>query len=234
MKKTIVAIIIVVLAIIGIIIFGRGSSNNPTSNPAGNLGGGSNQPVVGGATPTPVVPVTETTKVSSKTSQYQNAELGFTLNYPTAWEADNTDTGVTFIMPIDSNQVSTVAKLQADINVASVKCNFPPVTTIKDRGTLAVGSNTLDMITMSNSVQGRGYFDRIYTLQQGSVCYVFHFSSITLAPESKQLTGSNLTQAQNNNKAIVSTTDTDFTSMVKTFAFVQGPAGIDETKAPTK
>jgi hypothetical protein len=229
MKKTIIAVVVVVIAIIGIIIFGRGSSNNPASS----LGGDSNQPSVGGASPTPVVPVTETTKVSNKTSQYQNAELGFSLNYPNTWEADNTDTGVTFIMPIDTTQVSTVAKLQADINVVATKCSFPPVTTISDRGTLAIGSNTLNMITMSNSVQGRGYFDRMYSLQQGSVCYLFHFSSITLAPESKNLTGSNLTQAQNNNKAIVSTTDTDFTNMVKSFAFVQGPAGIDETKAPT-
>ena len=136
-------------------------------------------------------------------------------------------------MPIDANQVSTVAKLQADITTAPGKCSFPPVTTIKDRGTITVGSNTLNMITMSNSVQGRGYFDRMYSLQQGNICYLFHFASITLAPESKKLSGSNLTQAQNNNKAIVSTADGDFTSMVKSFAFVQGPAGIDESKAPT-
>ena len=228
MKKTIIAVIVVVLIVIGIIIFGRGSYNNPSN------GNGTSPTSTNGVSPTPVVPVTETTKVSNKTSQYQNAELGFSLNYPTAWEADNTDTGVTFIMPIDTTQVSTVAKLQADISVVSGKCGFPPVTTIKNRGTLAVGSNTLNMITMSNSVQGRGYFDRMYSLQQGSVCYLFHFSSITLAPESKNLTGSNLTQAQNNNKAIVSTTDTDFTNMVKSFAFVQGPAGIDESKAPVK
>ena len=49
MKKTIIAIVVVVLAIIGIVIFGRGSSNNP----ANSLGGGSNQPAVNGASPTP-------------------------------------------------------------------------------------------------------------------------------------------------------------------------------------
>jgi hypothetical protein len=56
-----------------------------------------------------------------------------------------------------------------------------------------------------------------------------------LAPSSKNLTGSNVTQAQNNNKAIVSTADGDFTAMVKSFAFVSTPAGTDETKAsPSK
>lgn len=224
MKKTIVAIIIVVLAIIGIVVFGRSPSttNAPTTdqtntnNPADN---------------NPVVPVTETTKVSSKTSQYQNAELGFAVNYPTAWEADPTDTGVVFIMPIDQSQVSTVAKLQAEISVNFRKCAFPPVTTVKDRGTLTVGANTLNMISIANSVQGRNYSDRMYSLQKGGTCFLFAFSSITQAPSSKNLTGSNLTQAQNNNKAIVNTADADFTSMVKTFKFVTGPAGVDETKA---
>lgn len=223
MKKTIIVVIVVVLVIVGIIIFGRGQSNSGVTNIDLTSSNSSSS--------APVIPVTETTKVSNKTSQYQNAELGFSVNYPSAWEADNTNTGVTFIMPIDTTQVSTVAKLQADIAVASGKCAFPPVTTINDRGTLTVGSNTLNMIQMSNSVQGRGYFDRMYSLQQGNVCYIFHFASITLSPESKNLAGSNLTQAQNNNKAIVTTSDGDFTNMVKSFAFVQGPAGVDETKA---
>ena len=61
---------------------------------------------------------------------------------------------------------------------------------------------------------------------------MFTFSSITKDPASVGLKGSNITQAQNNNKAIVTSADAAFTEMVKTFAFVVGPQGIDETKAP--
>lgn len=218
-KSTGIAVLIVILVIIGIVVFGRGGS--PAMPPANS-------------TQSPAVVVTDT-KVSSHTSQYQNAELGFSVTYPTAWEVENTDTGVTFIMPIDQGQVSTVAKLQADINVVSGKCAFPPVTSIQDRGTLTAGSLSMNMISMTNSTQGRNYFDRMYELQQGEVCYVFHFSSITFSPESRNLTGSNVTQAQNNNRAIISTSDGDFTSMVKSFVFVQGPAGKDETQvSPAK
>ena len=180
----------------------------------------------------PVVASTATVKVSDKLSSYQNAELGFSLKYPSAWEKDETDAGPTFIMPIDTTQVSTVAKLQADIGIVAGKCAFPPVTTVKDRGTLQSGDNTFSMISISNTVQGRGYFNRMYSLQHGDVCYIFTFSSITLAPESKNLTGSNVTQAQNNNKAIINMADSAFTDLVKSFTFVASAAGIDETKAP--
>ena len=148
---------------------------------------------------------------------------------PTVWEKAEADLGVSFIIPIDKAQVSTVAKLQSDINVFSGKCSFPPVTTIKDRGTIKVGDSTLNTISMSNMVQGRNYFNRMYSLQKEGVCYMFSFSSITLDPASKGLTGSNMTQAQNNNKAIVNSTDAAFTDMVKSFAFVTGPQGKDET-----
>lgn len=221
-KTTISVIVIVILVIIGIIWFGRA--------PSGTDNGGNSTSTLSKTNP-PAIPVSETTKVSNKLSQFQNSELGFSVNYPSAWEADYTDTGVVFIMPIDQSQVSTVAKLEADVIVTAGKCAFPPVTTIKDRGTLAVGSNTLSMIAMSNTVQGRNYFNRMYSLQKGSICYLFTFASITQSPESKKLTGSNVTQAQNNNKAIINTADADFTNMVKSFAFVTGPQGVDETKA---
>ena len=220
-KSSIVSIVIVLIAIAGIVWYGKSKDG---ATPSTNHDQGS--------VSTPAsVPVTETTKVSSKTSKYENAELGFSVNYPSAWEADNTNAGVTFVMPIDQSQVSTVAKLQADIVILSAKCSFPPVTTVKDRGTLVVGASTLNTIAMSNTVQGRSYFNRMYSLEKGNVCYLFTFSSITTSPESKGLTGSNITQAQNNNKAIINTADTDFTNMVKTFTFISGPAGQDETKA---
>lgn len=224
-KSTLGVIVAVVIIVVGIIIFGHSSSNAPSTDQLNNASG----------TPQVSAPVSEKTKVSGKTSKYQNSELGFVVDYPTSWEADNTDSGVAFIMPIDQSQVSTVAKLEADINVSPGKCAFPPITTIKDRGNMTVGKNTLDMISMSNTVQGRGYFNRMYSLQQGGVCYIFAFSSITQNPANKNLTGSSLTQANNNNKAIVNSSDAAFTEMVKSFAFVQGPAGQDETTvAPAK
>ena len=221
-KSTLLTLVVLVIVILGIVWFGRkpiDTNVNPKS---------SDNPLTGVTTS---VPVTETTKVSSKTSKYENAELGFAVNYPTAWEADNTNSGVVFIMPIDTTQVSTIAKLQADVNVLLAKCTFPPVTTIKERSQITIGGLPVNMISMSNMVQGRTYFNRMYSLEKGSTCYMFSFSSITLSPESKRLTGSNITQAQNNNKAIINTADTDFINMVKSFVFVQGEAGQDETKA---
>lgn len=220
MKKSTLWLLIVLIIVVVVIVWSGRKSDN-----TGVPGSQSGDPSVSTS-----VPVIETTKVSSKTTKFENAELGFSVNYPTAWEAENGNTGVTFIMPIDKNQVSTLAKLEAKIDVLASKCSFPPVTTIKDRGTLKIGDLTANMISMSNTVQGREYFNRMYSIQKDNICYFFSFSSITLSPESKGLTGSNIIQAQNNNKAIINTSDTDFTNMVKTFAFVLGPAGQDETK----
>jgi hypothetical protein len=187
------------------------------------------------AQPGTAVAVSETTKVSGSLSQYQNAELGFSVQYPSAWEKEETNAGVTFVIPIDQTQVSTVATLQANIEAFSGTCAFPPVVTIQSRDTVTVGEDTFNMISMSNTVQGRVYFDRMYSLQQGDVCYMFSFASIALDPSSKGLTGSNIIQAQNNNKAITTTADSDFTDMVKSFAPVTTPAGEDESAAsPTK
>ena len=229
-KSTVTIVIIVVIIIVGILVFGR-SSGPATPGTGGDITGNPS------STTTPSVPVavSETTKVSSKVSAYENDELGFSIKYPTSWEKAEVSNGVSLIMPIDQSQVSTVAKLQADITVSSGKCQFPPVTTVKDRGTLTVGSNTLNMISMSNTVQGRSYFNRMYSLEKAGICYNFAFASIAQSPTVKNLTGSNLTQAQNNNKAIVNSADVAFTDMVKTFSIVTGPAGKDETQVvPTK
>ena len=220
-KNSVIAIVVVIVIILVIWMVSRSGS------------GSGSQSALGAAPSNPSVSadVSETTKVSGSSSQYQNAELGFSVQYPSSWEKDETNTGVQFIMPIDQSQVSTVAKLESDIEVVPGKCAFPPVTTVQDQGTLAVGSLSLNMIAISNTVQGRSYFNRMYSLQQGNICYMFTFSYIALAPEAKGLTGSNLTQAQNNNKAIQSTSDAAFTSMVKSFAFVTIPQGESETQA---
>lgn len=226
MKKGIISLVIIVIVIVLIILL-KGSSTTPTDVTSNQA------PIVSPNEQSVSAPVSATTKVSSQTSEYKNAELGFAVKYPTAWEKADGDMSVSFIMPIDKSQVSTVAKLQADVAITS-KCAFPPVTTVKERSTLKVGQLSFNMISMSNTVQGRTYFNRMYSLQQEGICYTFAFSSITLDPASKGLTGSNITQAQNNNKAIVTSGDTAFTDMVKSFALVAPAQGIDETKAPVK
>ncbi len=224
MKKSTVSIIVVVAILILAVIFyaARQPSTTGTGSTAGNSSQNSGLPQSSSA------PVTETTKVSSQKSQYSNAELGFAVTYPTTWEADNLDSGVTFIIPIDKTQVSTVAKLEANVNVLSSKCAFPPVTTVSERTKITVAGQPVDMISMTNDVQGRTYFDRMYSLQSGDICYMFRLSTIAQSPSSKGLTGSNLTQAVNNNKAIIKTTDTDFMAMVKSFTFVTPAQGKDE------
>ncbi|MCX6715418.1 MAG: hypothetical protein NT077_00155, partial [Candidatus Taylorbacteria bacterium] len=161
----------------------------------------------------------------------QNAELGLSVQYPTTWQKADTASGVQFLIPIDDTQVSTVNRLEVDINVTSGKCSFPPVTTVDSRGTIDVGTSKLNTISISNTVQGRSYFNRMYSLEKSGICYFFSFSYVALSPDSKGLSGSNLTQAQNNNKAIKATADAAFTAMVKTLTFVTAPVGQEETTA---
>ncbi len=222
-QSKIIASVLIVIAIIVIIIISlSGSKGQPSENGLTTSDDNS--------TPS----VSQTTKVSSSLSEYHNAELGFALKYPSEWEKEEGNAGVTLIIPVDSSQVSTVQPLQIAVQVISGTCAFPPVTTIKDRASVTYGANTFNMISMSNTVQGRAYFNRMYSLQQGDVCYMFSFASISLNPSTKGLTGSNITQAQNNNKAITNAADTAFTEMVKTFAFVAGPQGQDESTVSPK
>lgn len=226
-KNIVITIVVILLVVVGIIWYGGRSSENkgaPAQNPLGEVTGDTTAPL----------PVSETTKVTGSLSKYQNAELGFAVQYPSNWEKGDLDNGVQFIVPVDQTQVSTVNRLEVDVNVSSGKCSFPPVTTVESRGTLTVGQSNLNMIAISNNVQGRSYFNRMYSLEKGTICYIFNFSYVSLSPESKGLTGSNLTQAQNNNKAIKATADAAFTSFVKTLTFVAPPAGEDETKASPK
>ncbi|MBU6426895.1 hypothetical protein KGQ27_01505 [Patescibacteria group bacterium] len=219
-KSTAIIVAVIAVVVIVAIIWAGGSSNQNTPAEFDSTANGTSS-----------APVSETVKVSNTLSEYQNAELGFSVKYPSAWEKEETNSGINFIIPIDKNQVSTVATLQANIQVLSSPCEFPPVTTVQDRSTLAVGGLSLKTISMSNTVQGREYYNRMYSLQKGDICYMFSFASIALSPASKNLTSSQATQANNNNKAIVVATESDFTNMVKSFAFVTGPAGTDETKA---
>lgn len=220
MKKPIV--IIVVLIIIAALAWTLG----------GNKGGSS---MTASSTDTVLpstssAPVSETTKVGDKLLEYKNEELGFSVKYPSTWETGASNASVLFIVPIAKSTSNTVKKLEPRITVNSGKCSFPPVTTIKDRGPVTVGNLTFNMISMSNSVQGNNYFDRMYSLQKDSICYIFSFSSITASPAASGFKGSESTQAANNNKAIIDSTDQAFISMVKSFAYVVGPVGKDEAQ----
>jgi hypothetical protein len=219
-------IVIVVLIVVGYIVRSKQS-------PSDTSGSDVTAPTSEAQPGTPVA-VSETTKVSGSFSEYQNAELGFSVKYPSDWDKEEGNAGVTFVIPIDKTQVSTVKTLQAVIQAYSGQCAFPPVPTIKDRGTITAGGNTFNMIYMLNTVQSRTYTNRMYSLQQGNVCYIFSFSAIAASPSSSGFTGSNAIQAENNNKAIVTTADSDFTSMVKSFGIVTTPAGQDESTVAPK
>lgn len=221
-RNIIVAVIVIIIVILIIWMGGKGS------------GAPASSPEQGTSTEAPAVPVSQTTKVSSSLSKYENSELGLAVQYPSEWQKADTSNGVQFLIPIDKDQVSTVNRLEADISVTPGKCSFPPVTTVDSRGKLTVGASTLNTISISNKVQGRQYFNRMYSLEKGSICYFFSFAYVALSPDSKGLTGSNLTQAQNNNKAIMTSADTAFTNMVKSLTFVEPPKGQDETQAAPK
>lgn len=216
MKKSI--IIIIVLVIVGLLAWKFGGSQ-PNVTPE-DL----SSPTASSA------PSTESTKVSDKITAYKNNELGFSIKYPTPWELGTSDFGISLVIPFDGKDKNTIKKLSANVSVAPSKCAFPPVTTVKDRGTLKSGDLTFNTISMSNSVQGVNYFDRMYSLQKDKTCYLFTFSSINLSPASKGYKGSEATQIANNNKALIDSADQAFTEMIKSFKFETGPQGQDEAQ----
>lgn len=214
MKKSIT--IIVLLVVVGGLAWLLGGDKKKTDLPPGDT------------SPTVSAPVVENTKVSDKLSEYKNEELGYSVKYPSTWTLSDKEGVVSFAIPVGKSDTSTVNKLEAKITFAPGKCSFPPVTTIKDRTTLKSGELTFSAISMTNSVQGKSYFDKMYSLQKDSVCYFFSLSTITDSPASKGLKGSEATKMTNNNKAIIDGTTEAFTSLVKSFAFVVGKEGQDE------
>jgi hypothetical protein len=182
------------------------------------------------------VPTSQTVVVSNKLSEYKNEELGFSVNYATDWEMGESPSSVTFSMLSDSDtEKNTIGNLQAKIDVFSGNCSFPPVTTVKERDVLKVGDLNFNMISIANTVQGRNYFNRIYSLQKGSICYYFTFSSIVLNPANKGYVGADAQKVAARNTVLVDTADTKFKDMVKSFKFVVGPVGQDEaTVSPSK
>ncbi|MES3030826.1 MAG: hypothetical protein V4697_00225 [Patescibacteria group bacterium] len=225
MKKII--ILVIVLAIIGGVVWKFGGDIMPST------------PGSGKGTTTDVVftPASGSVKVSEKISEYKNDELGFSVKYPTPWIRSETASNVTWnILPSlkGTSTDSTVTELTSTIEVFSGKCTFPPVTTVKERGTLTIAGATVNMISIANTVQGINYFNRMYSLQKNSICYFFSFASVTASPASKGITGTDAQRVGTKNKTIVDTADTQFRDMVKTFNFVVGPKGEDEAKVSPK
>ncbi len=221
--KKILAIIVIV--IIGVLVWK--AVYNPTNNPGSDT---QNDTSV-------YIPSSQTTKVTDKLSEYKNDELGYSVKYPSTWEKIESAANVTFTIPTPSSdkEKNTVAKLETKIDVGSATCSFPPVTTVKERNTVKINDLSFNMMSMSNTVQGRNYFNRMYTLQKDSVCYFFTFSSITLSPTSKGYSGSEAQKIGSTNLKLVDNADSQFKDMIKTFNFVVGPAGQDETKvSPNK
>ena len=222
MKKII--ILVVILAVLGAVVWRFNDSRSGDEN---------DEP----KTPEEVkVPSSQTVQVSDKLSEYKNEELGFSVKYPTNWERGESAANVNFVMLSDSDlEKNTMGNLQAKIDVASGKCTFPPVTTASERDTLTVDGHTFSMISIANTVQGRNYFNRIYSLQKDSICYYFTLSSIILNPTSRGYVGADAQKIAARNTMLLDTADTQFKDMVKSFKFVVGPQGQDEaTVSPSK
>lgn len=223
MKKIIIFIIVVV--ILGGLVwrFNSDSSSNKAVDRDSK------------STTTDAVKISNTVVVSNKLSEYKNEELGFSIKYPTTWEKTDSLNNVNFYIAADPTKVNTIGNLQVKVEVISGKCAFPPVTTVKERDTLVVGDLSFSMISISNTVQTRNFFNRMYSLQKGSVCYYFTYSAINTAPSAKGLTAADAQKAASNNTIITDQTDTQFKDMVKSFKFIVGPVGEDEAKiAPKK
>jgi len=219
-------IVVIVIIIIAVVIGKHGSSTSSNvSSSASNQAGNSSAPI----------PVTEVASSSNGTTQYTNNELGFSVDYPASWSIEADPSGPSFTIPLtvagsNSAAVNTIATLAASIYTTSGACAFPTLGASASTkiSTTTVGSNSFGTLSVQNSTSALNYTDLMYTLQQGTgkgqYCYVFAFGAV-----SKKTTD---TATQDNNNSIISQASQEFTAMVKSFAFVVGPAGQSETSHP--
>jgi hypothetical protein len=222
MKKSIS--IIVVLIIIGSVAWFFTRGNDSVKESVTNAGG------------TISVNPTSMTKVTDLISMYRNDELGFSVQYPTAWTSEASASGVLFGIPTGAAVAgeNTMNKLQVNIDVVPGTCAFPQVTTIAERDTIKVNDIAFNMIAMKNSVQGRQYFNRMYSTPKGSVCYMFNFASIATNPSSKGFTADKLDKVNLANKNLADAADAAFQKLVKSFAYVTTPDGENEALHSSK
>lgn len=222
MKKILIPIIVIIIA--GLVFWKFSGSTGIVGN-SGNKNG----------TSTESIPTSQTVVVSTKLSEYKNDELGFAIKYPTNWERGESAANITFAIPKgETKDKNTIGNLEAKIDIISTKCTFPPVTTVSERDTVVVGDQSFNMISIANTIQGRNYFSRIFSLQKGSICYYFTFTSIILSPSAQGIPAGDVQKVGALNKTIVDTADIQFKDMVKSFRFVVGPAGEDEAKVAPK
>src|SRR3954464_66263 len=161
MKKSL--IIIVVLIIVGGFAWyvqknGQSTDNTPD-----------------GSSQTVAITPTSFTKIDDKLSQYKNEELGLSVNYPNTWTNEASPAGVIFTLPTStlSTGTNSLSKMQVSIDVVPGTCAFPQVTTINERSSTKINGVSFNMVAMSNKVQGRTYFNRMYATPKQTICYVF-------------------------------------------------------------
>jgi hypothetical protein len=173
---------------------------------------------------------TSLTQVSSTLSMYRNEELGFSVQYPTAWTVEASPSGALFTIPHDATTtgMNTLNKLQVNVDVVPGSCTFPQVTTIDAHDSIKVNDVPFNMIAMKNAVQGRQYFNRMYSTPKGTICYMFNFSSIASNPSSKGYSTADLDKVNTNNKILVDNADTAFKALIQSFTYVTTPDGDNE------
>jgi hypothetical protein len=223
MKKQSIIWTVVVIVLIVIVVVIIHAYQNYEMGP-----GGVGSAAIGSNGPTSSVSPVENSKLSSSLSQFKNEELGFSVSYPTNWQTESAPAGVTFIIP-DQFPQTTIGTLDASIQVLSGNCAFPPVVTIKNKGTMNVGDLTLNTISIQNSVDGRNYFDQLYSLQKGNVCYMFTFESVTVNPTTKGFSTGDVPKINANSLSHINDANAAFKTVVSSFAFVTPPAGEPET-----
>ena len=219
-KSNIIIGVGIIIVLIAIFAWTRHSST-----PAGLTPAAATAALNGNNAPTVSASVTQTSTVSGTLSKYQNAELGFSVQYPTEWAVAETASGPTFTIPLTSRS-TTISSLSASIFALAGKCMFPQIasSSIKENTTVNAGGFTYGMISAVSSAKGLNYSNRMYTLQQGTAanpfCYVFSFSGVSKSINSADTSA-------------ISAADSAFSAMVKTFALVTGPTGDSETAHTT-
>ena len=222
------AIVVVVIIIIAVLI---GRSGNSSSVSVTNSPAGSNQNTT---TSTPI-PVTVQASSSNGVTQYTNNELGFSVDYPSSWKIEADPSGPSFTIPLtvagaNLATQNTIATLAASIYTTAGACAFPTLGASASTkvSTTTVGSNSFGTLSVQNSTSALNYTDMMYTLQQGTgrgqYCFVFAFGAVTKKTSN--------TATQDNNNSIISQASQDFTTLVKSFAFVASPAGQSESSHP--
>jgi hypothetical protein len=225
------AVVVIVIIIIAVVIGKQGSSTSST----GGYVAAPTGPNASVPTTTPI-PVTEVASSSNGVTQYTNNELGFSVEYPSSWKVEADPSGPSFTIPLtvagkNLATQNTIATLAGSIYTTSGACVFPTLaaTASTKQSTTTLGSNRFGTLSVQNTTNGLNYTDMMYTLQQGTgrgqYCYVFAFGAVAKTTKN--------TAVSDNNGSIISQASQDFTTMVKSFAFVTGPAGQSESAHPT-